>query len=343
MEHEIQLRLSNGESALSIAESFATRWFHPETTDDQRRQMAVFLFHSGQFVTLAQVCAQALQKKTYIPWDVLVEWFSKLRHFSEEARQWLVEGIQSETAMDHALRSYGFDEIDERFAEHRKAIQSNTIAQISSKKRKLLDKLEYIRAQRLLEEESKLLKELNALDPDDPTVAQWMDDYRWRWAREVINRTRTSEPLQSQISPTLTFTEDEKTFLQLLFAQVEEILQNDKSMALDFAVMFYFFDDIEKALHILENTPRSWSSVWLMLDFLLQCSRPVEALDLVYQLQQSVDSQPERKLSLMYFKARALYSLGQKHEAQDTLKQLLQVEPHYRSAERLLAIWEGKL
>jgi hypothetical protein len=342
LELELQQRLSSGDTPATIAAKLAERWFDPDTTDSEKRTMAFFLLNSQQYGHLLEAIARILREGRTLPWDVTVEVFGRISELPRDIREALFKGLAEENALLAAIGSFTWDQRDPDFELQRQTYWSSIEQKIAERKKYLLDKLSYVQAQRLLDDEAKILKELQALDPEDKEILTWQEEYEWRWAREVINRRSVASPPEAPAqTPRRDLEED--LILQIISKQVFKLIRKTPEMGMDLALMLLFFEDSKRSIDTLTKLPESPARNWLLLQLLTQQERFVEALDWVNRLLPSTHGNPEHQLSLLYFKAQSLHGLGQRIEAQDTLKQLLAVEPHYREAERLLAIWEGKL
>jgi len=261
---------------------------------------------------------------------------------------WIAEGIHADYDENLAMQSYGMDNKTPAFVDLRKKSQENRHELVVRKKQAYLDKLVYVRSQRLLDEEGKVLAQLAAFEPDNKEFRDGLEAFHLRQARELLQKKShlsRPEPLEHQNDWKLS--EDELVLLHSWHKLAEEWLadaeEDEDHLGTDLALLFYFFGDIQVSVQLLSQIPKSVGRNWLLLEFLYLAGRHVEGLELVTLFFAQADEFPEMKFSLMYFKARSLFYLGQKNEALDVLRQLLEVQPHYRNAERLLALWEGKL
>ena len=277
-----------------------------------------------------------------ISWPYFLEALESIRqNLDEDTIKALAEGIKEQNAELEAARTLKFDDIilgsREWRAQRRLKIQQDYL----NKKRDLIDQLITLRTQRLFDEEKKLLKRLQYLYPSDPEVQKELEEHKQRYALEILQRLSPKarklnfDDLESR-DPDV-----EQARKILLLALKEEVLINPE-MAPDFAIVALMLENYEAALGLIENSESTISLLWLRAELLLRNQKYLELLGEVTRIELNFSFDPETFFATAYYRAQALWGLGQKDLAKEVLEGLIASRPHYRAATALLSIWSSQ-
>lgn len=302
---------------------------------------ANFLLTTEKYQNLILFVLDHIQEENvYIPWPYFLEALGRSKITLEtqliEALQTGIADTQMKSEASRSLELSGQIPLLTEWHEERKY---NTQKRYKNNKSQLIAQLLILRTQQLLEEEKKLLQQLQKLYPDDYEVAQQITEQKQRSALDIMKRyspKRKNEFKDEKIEdsdPELINT------LQNILSSLFEHARQDNSMAFEFAVAAYMFEAYDVAFNILNLSPQTPSSIWFRLELLLKCRRFVELLAELTQVEIFFANEPETFFATAYLRAQALWGLGQKHSAIQVLEGLLISQPQYRAAGALLSIW----
>ena len=203
-------------------------------------------------------------------------------------------------------------------------------------------KLEYLRINRMIDEERSLLDQMLMAYPDDTNLLRQKEDLQSRWAEAVI--MRRAGVVQAETS--LEKTELQLTALELkalsiivdgmLAATKEFSAKKNPKMAYMIAIGLFMLELYNPAVEALQYAEQNISTDWLTVECLLKSRRFVEALDAATTIEKKYADDPETVFGSTYTRALALEGLGQKPAAAELVQSILQVRPSYRSAQALL-------
>ncbi len=122
-----------------------------------------------------------------------------------------------------------------------------------------------------------------------------------------------------------------------LFSSAQSLVQNQPSKA--FSVGYCFYVEgyyLEAAQLVKQSVP---STKWFLAKLWLLAKKPLEAKQVLGQLQKSLRSKSPYLADLFFLKSCALLELGQKQEAQELLNKIIKTQqgnPYYDRAKNLL-------
>lgn len=219
----------------------------------------------------------------------------------------------------------------------------------------LLERLAFFKEQGLLEDEKKGLGELRSMGGDSPEYQSLAHDFSERWAHHVLQSQQVEhihllrrEEIQEKPTPQEKCLFD---FWETWACETMEKLRNRSSFdrnAVDLALVFQFLGRSDLALHVLEKFPLNTYNqadfvIWFKLEILYHSRRYLECLDLLNQIETKNDDSPETMFAVSYLRAQVLWQIGQTRIAIQTIKTIVHLRPHYRSAHALLTEWTGGL
>lgn len=277
-----------------------------------------------------------------IPWPYFIEALDSIRNnLDEDTIKALNEGISKLQAELEASRSQKLDDVIPGMREWRSQRRLKIQQEYLNKKRDLIDELITFRTQRLVEEEKNLLKKLQKLYPGDPEVKKELDEHKQRYALEILQkRVPKVRSLRFDDLNTPDF-EVEKVRQNLLSSIKEEALKNP-DLAVDLAILAFMIDNFEEALEIIQNCENTPTVLWLRAELLLRSKKYLELLGEITRIELHFSYDPETFFATAYYRAQALWGLGQKDMAREVLEGLIISRPHYRAATALLSIWSSQ-
>jgi hypothetical protein len=256
----------------------------------------------------------------------------------------IFEGAKEQSSLSDLVLSHQLDIWSRKFSETRAQIERLRQEELEAKKQKLKDDLEFMRANRLVEEEKRVLKEAEALFPADSDVKEQRESYEIRWARDVLAKANLEfeTPLAEDLERrTERLSEDQEQARQLMFKRALEVASEKPKLASELATALYFMDFHAEAITVLDKAPSSPAVDWLRLDFMIAGRLFVDALTESQRLEALYSSDPEAVFAAAYARARALKGLGQTQLAIEVMRALVRARPSYKSAQSFLLDWSG--
>ncbi len=306
-----------------------------------------FLLTAGLTAVFFHQINRLIDRQGRLPWAQLAEALGKasqdkmvkLDKFDIQA---LFDAAESQEATAELVRSFALDSFDPGFQIRRKALEKVQQSKVDERKQALKDKLAYMQANRMFEQEAQVLDEMQAMFPNENEVKAEREAHKLRWAREIIaNSSASTDPTLDlnwrvdQLSP------EQLAAKKLLVSRAQELADKDPKLAYDLAISLHMMDFSAEALEILQSAEITPAAEWLRLELMIRSRQFVTALEAASRLEIDYANIPNTAFAVTYARARALHGLGQTQAAIDLLRSLVNIRPHYRSAQSLLLEWAG--
>ncbi len=210
--------------------------------------------------------------------------------------------------------------------------------EINKNKKKLMDHFFTFRSQQLFVPEKNLLYRLELMFPSDPEIRALLLEHKKRYALDILQlRLRAKrEPLE--FSPQSLGEEDQEWVRAAKEAHLK-LGKDNPDLKKDLLVSALLLDLPNTAYELLDQIPATEDLTWLVLEVLLAAGRYAELLDALGPIEVEKSSEAETFFATAYFRAQALYGLGQKQKAIEVMEGLIASRPDYRSAHTLLNLW----
>lgn len=345
-ETEISALLRESRNSRRVADELVQRWRHRILSESEQLDVAQFLIASGQYSLLFEQLAHMLSERTRIPWAQFVEVLGRAGIKPNELQvRALVEGAESqEGGIGEFFRSPYIDLLDRSLADRRQGLRAQKQREIEEKKSSLRDKLQFMRANRLFDQEGQVLEEIQALFPEEPEFAAEKESFQLRWAREIV--ANASQDTEVDLPVDLywkleNLPPEQKAQKDLIVARAAELAKERPQSVYDLAIGLHLMDMNAEAVELLKIGPASAAADWLKLELMLHARQFVNVLELAADLETKHAEDPESAFAAIYARARALKGLGQNTLAIDLLRSLVRVRPNYKSAQSLLLDWSG--
>lgn len=326
-----------------VADDLFRRWDLNLLTEEEQIDCAQFLVASGQYRALFERVNKLLSEKMKLPWAQLAEavGYTKIAPTKTEIDA-ILEGAKEQESEEALIRSYQLDLWDRRFIELRAALQSRKAIDLAERKQALKDKLEFMRAQRMLEQEADILEEVQKLFPNEPEFAAEREAFEIRWAREVIaNVSPHTDPTSELAWKADRLTPEQQTSKGMIVERAKKMAHANSKLAHDLAVCLHFMDFNSEAIEVLNLGPDSEAADWLRLELMIKARQFVNVLSEGSRLEVLYAANPDTAFAVVYARARALWGLGQSEMAIDLMSSLIRIKPNYKSAQALLSDWAG--
>ena len=312
----------------------------PSISWEDKRPLFHFLYNIGQDRAVGQALQFTFAKKTRAAFDLMIEICARANvQPNESVLESLFKGIKKQGAFDEIMVARGWDKWDARIEATRQEWLEHKIEKNRQFKRSLIEKFEFMRAERMTEQAGRELKRLLQLYPEDQQLQEMQKSFEVDWAREVLSshmsRLQGEALERTRTQPS---TADEE-MLKAFLTEGEKIAYAHRDFALDLAVAFWFMEDYNRALEILAYAPPGLSSEWMRAETLFEARRFVEALEQLSLLEVKYVDDPESVFAVSYLRAQCLHELGQHATALEILQSIVRVRAQYRSAHALILKW----
>jgi hypothetical protein len=343
LEAEMSSLLSQEKNLEDAAQPLIERWRRSLLSEEEQWDVAQFLVAAGLLPTLFAEIQRLIETHEKLPWAQFSEAIGRAGIKPDENEILaLFDGAESQELIQELLRSRKLDDSSPAFKDRRRELEAEQARELEERKQSLKDKIYYLRANRMFEQEADLLDEFQALFPDATDVKGEREALNLRWAREVVsNSASTNDPVAGLQWRSEQLPLDQEKAKILIMQSAREFIAKDPRLSYDLAISLHLMDFNVEALEVLEAAPPTRSSDWLRLELMVRARHFVSVLDEAAQLELAYADDPDATFAATYARARALYGLGQKDTAIEILRSLVRIRPTYKSAQSLLMDWDG--
>lgn len=310
---------------------------------EEIRTISQFVLLSGELVSLLAFFNERIKNKKRVPWDYFVEaLFQSCAAVPEGFKAAIIRGAESQDALFELMNVHHLDYFDERIPSMRKARGSEAEKKAQAIKAELLAELELMKNQKIEEPQAAQLRKLEKFFPGDDQVKQLFEVHEEKKIIESLEkRPKLREnlfiPTQEPSDPVV------DKALSAIEMSMEEMLQQNPEMAMDFSISHLMWENHRSALRFLEKSPETVSRAWLRAHLLLAARRYVELLDQLPEIESIDHENPEAAFEAIYFRAQAHWGLGDRLQAVELMETLLERRPEYRAGSSLLAEWKDQI
>jgi len=339
-ELEIRKLLRKKPSAGDLLRHAVNYLVNPNKTWEEKRPMWLFLYRWGKEQTVAAAMVDALTTKGRVPFDIMLEMTADAGlKPSTTGVEALIKGVRKQLATEELLSARSWDKWDKRFNLIRKEILGKRINETRKAKEAMLDKFNFLKGQRLVEQAGRVLRRMLELYPDDKELKQNKLDFDEAWAREVLATHMATLSHEKLERGEIENTSQDEEMLNCFLSEGEKHAMANREFAADLAVSFLFMNEFKRGLDILPWAPPGHANEWLRAEMLVQARRYVEAMEQLNQLELKYAENPETSFGVSYLRAQCFKELGQKDAALEILQSIVRVRPNYRSAHALILEW----
>lgn len=326
-----------------VAEELMQNWGHKLNTKEDSLYLAEFFYNFGLNQQIINLSIKLIaEKKQNLPWPYLYEAISACRDpIAEKILSAIVKGAKETGASLILARSETVIRKNTELSQIKNASLQQPIIEAQIKKHEQLDQIEYLRSQGLLEEEKKQIQKLMKMFPEDPEIQTLFYDLEKRKAEDLFSRRPEYVDLYKKyVREQKSETAKESDTLNEIYNFCLQEIQQSPKLAAEFALMFFHFEDFEKALHLAQRAPSSPESDWLITELLYFTERYIELLEFLPQIELKYNAETDVLMACTYIKAQALWELGEKMLAIENMENIARTFPNYRSTLSLLESWK---
>lgn len=316
------------------------RLMNPSMSWEEKRPFWYFLYTINCKETLVSALIEALDSKDKIPFDLVM---LLCQDAGIEPKRPTVEavfkGAKKQKLLDQFLTAKHWDHLDSRFAEARSTLLEEKLDNHRQERRNMLDKFEFLRSQRMMEQAGRELKRMVALYPNDPEFARLKKEFDEDWAREVLASRQSDLEYEKLEEAGVAISDQDREMLECFVQEGTHLASQNPQIANDLALAFLFLDQPEYGLTILSYSQPTIETDWLAAELMMRARRYIEVLEHLNQLEIKYISDPETTFAVSYMRAMALNALGQRAQAIEILQSITRVRANYRSAHALILHW----
>ncbi len=345
VEFNIQRGLRDGQGSDSIGQSLVQKSLSGHNDSEFVNAVGYFLLQTGQYKLLFTYIYQLATDQKAIPWGAMV---SALAYLSEKIpsgyMDLILEGAEDQDQLNQVLPLRNLETFSPRFAEERKKYLKHLGEEYQKHKKALLDKIQYLKSQRIIDEEARVIEEFKAFFPLARDLDALNADFERRKAEHMISAMADKGDKKAPLrKPRPTPPPVElQPWISLLVKGCREKAKANPQAAVDLALMFYFFELYSEALAVISVAPETESVNWLRLELKVLSGRFVDAMEEARRLEQLYATDPESTFATTYARAQCLWELGQNSLAISLLQGIVSIRPYFRSAHSLLKQWTAE-
>lgn len=339
--NELELRrLIKESSPQDLTRRLVRDLLNPSISWEEKRPLWQFLYHSGREATLLQSLVQALKAKLRIPYDIVIELTGKADiKPTPLAIEGTLKGLKKQEAFEDLMSGKAWDRFDKRISLMRNELLEKKVSEKKQLKDNLFEKFEFLKNQRMNEQAGRVLRRMIELYPEEKKFQDLKQNFEEEWARNVLS-THLATLDGERWERTLTAPSGkDQEMIKCFFEASEKICIEMRELAPDIAIIFWFLEEYEKALEVIQWAPVTKSNDWLKAEILLAARHFIAALEHINQLEVKYVDDPETTFAASYARAQCLHALGQHASALEIMKSIVRVRPSYRSANALIQEW----
>ncbi len=342
IERKIHRLLVIGKTPKSVFDELTRDLFQKKISMDERLSIFNFGLNAGLYQQLLANFVETFHEKTPVPWGQYMTLLNSLSITpNKEVIESVIKGARRQNNLELLSIVTSWDRYDKRFYEFRCKIEKQRQDEHQNKKQVMIEKIEFYRSQRMMDEEKRALKVLLKMFPNDKTIQEEHEKFQRQWAREVIaqnSRDMSEARIIDQKKPD----KEELLIVKCITDEMMKILSRDNKHAYNFAIALKVLAHPIPALKILALADDAWEVEWLKVELFIDSGHFIDCLNAVHDLEVCYAHDPETTFAATYARAKALNGLGQSGPAIDLLQSIVSVRPNYRSAYSLMAEWAGK-
>ncbi len=327
-----------------IPERLIVELMNQKVSDNSIAPLGYFFLNSGQTKKLFSFTRELLEKSKPLPWGALALSLCKLNEeIPDDFLTALREGATEDGQIEALLSISRLCKMDARLRELKEAKKRERTSRHQEQRQVLIDKLTYLKSQRMVHEEGRTLEDFQKLFPGDPYIKSYTEEFSKRHAAVVVKEIAENHKPHKLLKRPITHSPVNLKWARTLLTHLESIVTKHPKAATDFSMLFYFLDFYEEALYVLNYAPSSPSTDWLRLELKILSRRYVDAIEEARSLEQKYALDPEATFATTYARALCLWELGQEGLAISILQGIIKIRPQFRSAVSLLQQWRQEL
>lgn len=341
IERKIHRLLVVGKSPKNIFDELTRDLFQKKISMEERLSIFSFGLNAGLYQQLLANFVETFHEKAPVPWGHYIHLLDTLRiNPNREVIESVIKGARRQKNLETLSMVRSWDRHDKRFHEFRSAIENKRRDDHDNKKQVMIEKIEFYRSQRMVDEEKRALKVLLKMFPNDIAIQEEHEKFQRQWAREIIAQN-SRDVREARIVDQKKPGKRELLLIKCITDEMLRILGKDNKHAYNFAIALKTMAHPLPALKVLAMADDAWEVEWLKIELLIDSGRFIDCLNAVHDLEMRYAHDPETTFAATYARAKALNGLGQSGPAIDLLQSIVSVRPNYRSAYSLMAEWAG--
>lgn len=315
-----------------------------QLNDIEMKSACSFMLAAGAPAKLTAALSENISKLSRFPWPYFMEALLRSQsNLPQKLEEAILAGAEEQGLLMELARLPDLDQARPNLKNLRLQRKKEIMQKQYEHRTELFQQLDFFKSQNLWDQAEGQLTKIKKYFPQDPDIQDEQNLITEHQALNLLNR----KPKRSrrQMNRPTAFTAVETQILeavatsQLSFQDSsEKSIESD--LPIDFAVSHLMWENFDQALEFLETLESSPSRDWLKAELLLFGRRHVDLLEHLRELELQYAHDSETIFACTFLRAQALWGLGQKFQAQEMLKSLLQYKHDYRTAASLLNEWQ---
>lgn len=366
MENDTQLETEISEFLIAngphdCAHFFLEKALYEKWPVEKQEWLCTFFLYAQHPEYVQKLCLQSLEAKQDIPWAHFAESLGLLGPLSEKILQLLYYGAKKSKALTNLSRSvfFRFQEMEKIRSEHLESKKNYG----RKRKEELLSNAEFLGSQGLVEQQEQYLALALAIDDNHPGIQAQLEKLRNIKASKLLKKKTTEKqelhvPLfwdEPQTKEEVLWCESVTRNMQTVIAEqapntntpgdfpsTKSITTHDQ-LVLDLALALFQFGHHSGCIELLKDLSSSPQKDWLFVETLFRSRKFAELMEYLDQIEKLNSLDPMTTWSAVYYRAQALWELGEHRGALESMESLVLNEPHFRSAHSILNRWKSEL
>ncbi len=308
-------------------------------TSDDVVSLCRFLIQAQAYPAVVQFIFKHWNEKNFVtPWPYFLKALES--RLTIELAEILWDAISESKGFTQACRSPVLDSFYPPMIDKREKRKLNLIQNIEKRREELLSELSVLNDRQLYEREKSILKKLLRMYPGDLELLRRTTDLREKSALEIIAR---HAPLRRAI-----IWDSDETSPETLRASESwshcllEAALRSPEVYYEMAIAAFMMGLFEPSLKILNLHPDSEEHIWFRFECLLEARHFLDLLSSLAKAEIKFANDPETFFATAYYRAQAMWGMGQKHTAVEVMESLLSARPGYRMGLTLLSQWRDR-
>ena len=305
-----------------------------------------FLFNSGLYNKLLLYSLKLLKEKKQVSWHYLLKVFIKYKIYPDEAdlntilfHTWLKKSTHMSL-----FACEEWEDVSPEFQQMRSVFINKLEEMNISEENILLDQLAFVKAQKMIEDEEDVVKQLIQLNPANQKYRDLKKELDKKKALLVIQDQKKSRDNSQLIRKQLGFKNEVEPIRESWLKGIYKMCQQNPSSTKELALFACFCDHPKLAVELLENHINKIEDYWYYLEWTLETKQFSKGLDIINFIFQNY-KEPKFGFSrfdlvdLLYLQAQFFYGLGKKDMAINCLKSISHFSSNYKNINYLLHQW----
>lgn len=308
------------------------------------QEVGSFLYLSKQYNTLIEYTIKCLEAEKPVPWSfVLATLINHDLPIEKSMFKILWQGfLKAYSSQEESLLACeSLEDLSKDFKKFSGNYRKSLKLKKEVQEEELLDRLEFAKAQNLMEEEQHIIDLLIKKESHNKKYFQLRRELEERKALKNIEENKLNLKKDYKLQQLRRFRPETSQLKTNWVQKIQDHTKQKPTQVKNLALFLTFLGWPDESSKLLKDHLEDLSDYWFYLEWLIETEQHTIALEVINQLLNQLQKDPEVLLPLNYLKAQALYYLGQTKRGIDSMQDIVAIKPFYRSATFLLDEWKN--